>query len=529
MNQSIVWFEEQEKERTGKAPLYFEDMNLDQVISYITKHYAQYHLEDFYYDLPQKTTCIQRQQVIKDMMNPRIYQQLKDFIADEMVLEERGTLETECKYRYQSMKLALDNCALFYRMFRGLLQCFEKEEPQSEGLKKLYESIQSEVFTEEGIRLEALVKEIEDGFENITFSACYDMEKISSRSLIVKERKTSVRIVTDKEEITSEDIEYENYQDKIAKYLFLQNLNAQKENHPFCDSKDINDFERNVLRILRKMKPTFFEKMEKLCAKPLNYDPNGIKEMVRECAFYVSYVEFVNSMNRFGYKFSLPEITNEEFSMINGYDLALALKMMENGGKIVPNCCDYQGKERFFIVTGPNQGGKTTFARMLGQQVYFAQMGLFVPAVSAKIPSFHAIHSHFAREEAEEVGAGKLKEELLRLAPILEDIKKEEGKRIYVVINELFTTAATYDAVVMGHKVIDYLCDSNCFGVYVTHVRELAEGKEETVSLTAEVSDDTMRSRTYKITRNEAAVGQAQSIAYKYGLTYEQMQRRVPQ
>lgn len=528
MNQSIVWFEEQ-KERSGKAPLYFEDLNLNQVISYITKHYPNYHLDDFYYDLPQEKTCIQRQQVMKDMMNPRIYQKLKDFIADEMVLEERETLAKDCKYRYQSMKLALDNCASYYRMFRELLQCFDEEQPQSEGLKTLYESIQSEIFTEEGIRLEALVNEIEDGFENITFSACYDMDKISNRSLLIKDRKTSVRIVTDKEQIASEDSDYENYQDKIAKYLFLKNLNAQKENHPFCDSKDINDLERNVLRILRKMKPTFFEKMERLCAKPLDYDRDGIKAMVRECAFYVGYVEFVNSMKRLGYKLSLPEITKEEFSIINGYDLALALKIMDNGGKIVPNCCDYQGKERFFIVTGPNQGGKTTFARMLGQEVYFAQMGLCIPAASAKIPSFLAIHSHFAKEEAEEIGAGKLKEELLRLAPILDEIKREQGKRIFVVINELFTTAATYDAVVMGHKVIDYLCDSNCYGVYVTHVRELAEGKEEAVSLTAEVSDDAMRSRTYKITRNEATLGQAQSIAYKYGLTYEQMQRRVPQ
>lgn len=179
------------------------------------------------------------------------------------------------------------------------------------------------------------------------------------------------------------------------------------------------------------------------------------------------------------------------------YDLALACA----GHKVVSNEMEFGWEERFYVLTGPNQGGKTTYARSLGQLVYFAKMGLDVPAVSAGVYRFTDILTHFSVEESIETGRGKLKEELTRLAPMMafqsggntrhengcseslygENFRGERthGENVccegfggenssgrpgkaFVIMNELFTTAANYDACIMGERVLKHFLTRDC-------------------------------------------------------------------
>lgn len=524
MYQSIVWFHEKEQKKANVRMQCVEDLNLDQVISFINRHYERYHLDSFYHSLPKEHTRSLRQEVLMDFCNSKVFDQIKDFLSSYQMLKERLEYEQQCKYRYQRMKLSMDNCAFYCDMMRRLELCLNEESVKSQGLKSLLLWLREEVFQKDYLSIEQQVKQLEDEFDHLTFSLCYEGMKLSGRQGIPKEKKGIVRLILDQEK----NKVHKSYQNTIKEKLGLSELEVIQENPPFVDTKEMNELERNIVKLLRKQCPEPFEKLEDLWKNPPNIYREEIEELVREVAFYLSYLEFVSYMEHFGYQFSHPVISNDEFGIVNGYDLALAIQAIKGEKKVVPNSCDYYGKERFFVVTGPNQGGKTTFARMLGQEVYFAQLGLMVPATAATIPGFRQIFSHFAMEEAEEIGAGKLKEELLRLKPILNQIQKVEDHRTFIIINELFTTAATYDAAIMGHKVMDYLCQANCYGVYVTHVRELAEGKEEAVSLVAEVEDDECRTRTYRMTRRPSQSGQAQSVAYKYGLTYDQMRRRIP-
>ena len=175
---------------------------------------------------------------------------------------------------------------------------------------------------------------------------------------------------------------------------------------------------------------------------------------------------------------------------------------------------------------GPNQGGKTTFARSLGQLVYFAGMGLDVPAIRANVPYFAALMTHFSAEESLGSGKGKLKEELVRLAPMME----EQAESAFVIINELFTTAAHYDGCIMGRRVLNHFIEKGCMGVFVTHLKELGKSVEGVAELTAMLDGSRERKRTYKISREQMQdVGYAEDIVNKYGLTYSELQRRLTQ
>ena len=158
----------------------------------------------------------------------------------------------------------------------------------------------------------------------------------------------------------------------------------------------------------------------------------------------------------------------------------------------------------------------------MGQLVYFTRIGLDVPAVQANVPFFREIQTHFSVEESVETGRGKLKEELVRLAPMME--ARKQGS--FVVINELFTTAASYDARIMGRKVLEHFIGLGCRGIYVTHLKELTKVHERVVSLQAMLDGERMP--TFEIRRGEAAeTASALNQVNKYRLTYEQLKERL--
>lgn len=216
--------------------------------------------------------------------------------------------------------------------------------------------------------------------------------------------------------------------------------------------------------------------------------------------------------------------------MKEGFDLALFLKKHSAANPVVCNGLSMSDTEQFLVVTGPNQGGKTTYARSIGQIVYFSMMGLPAPCRCVKLPFFRGILTHFSVEESLETGRGKLKEELVRLEPMM----KKEEKNCFVVINELFTTAATYDAYIMGKRVMEHFMGQDCKGIYVTHIQELADegtiGDEEhrIVSLVACVDAENPRQRTYEIRRKKAeGIGYAYGLVEKYHLTYQDLKERL--
>ncbi len=215
---------------------------------------------------------------------------------------------------------------------------------------------------------------------------------------------------------------------------------------------------------------------------------------------------------------------SESIESRDGFDLALAGALNREGRRVVCNDFLLQGRERVIVVSGPNQGGKTTFARAFGQMHFLGALGCPVPGSEARLLLFDNLFTHFERSEKVENLRGKLEDDLVRLRDILDRCTPQS----LVILNEIFTSTSLQDAIFLGKKIMEKILALNLLCVWVTFVDEMAELDENIVSLCSTVSPEDPAQRTYRIVRKKAdGLAYALSIAEKHRLTYPCLKGRL--
>ena len=174
--------------------------------------------------------------------------------------------------------------------------------------------------------------------------------------------------------------------------------------------------------------------------------------------------------------------SSKEIRSHEGFDLALAIKLVREEKPIITNDFYLEEEERIFVVTGPNQGGKTTFARAFGQLHFLASLGFPVPGQTARLFLFDSIFSHFEQEENIANLRSKLEDDLVRIHSIL----TRSTSRSIIIITEMFTSTTVQDALFLGRKVLEQAIRLDLLCIYVTFLDELST-LEKTVSVVSTV------------------------------------------
>lgn len=483
-------------EMQAEKPAFFLDLNIDQIIDKISEDWVE-DIRELYYALPtDQETEDYRRAIFAEVKKEGILPVLMEFL--ELMRQRTACMERKEKVEDAAQKHVwhIREAAYYVEALEMLKDKLGEISFQSEGMMGLMEFLAQCVSDAEYCAFKEEVFKLRDELAGFRMLLTYEKDRFT----------------------VSEGTGKGTYEDFLSECFPGRNKMFKS---PFLSTPDISDLEREAIRVFKKGHKDFFNGAERFYKKHKKYAKEEVLLLQKEMAYYAAYLKFMLKMQENGFEFCTPAVSGDRLSATGLYDLALALASLESGRKVVPNDVDLWPEESFFVVTGPNQGGKTTFARSLGQLVYFTKMGLDIPARAALVPYYKKILTHFSVEESVETGRGKLMDELMRLRPMMGDEQAGE----FVVINELFTTAANYDACIMGKKVLEYFIDKNCKGIYVTHLNELSKACPSVVSLRAAVDENLVP--TYIIQRSEAGeLAGANRQVEKYGLTYRQIKER---
>lgn len=498
--------EETKKER----PESLKDLHLDQLFDYVFEEKYEFSLQEFYYTQIKNPEVISyRQEIMKDLLNEKVRSEIKTFSIKtghlkKLMDNNRAMLKENFvkEKNYIARGSLLEASEVYISAISELVSNLDELPVESKGLLAFIEYVREYAKTEFFKRLEEEVKRIRALFDNIHYN------------LYIKSGVMSVYKYHDEVSLT----------DEISNLFAKFQQEGLKKALPKLKPEASDPIMENiVLSMLSKVYPDEFKELEKFCLEFIEFDNPVLLMFSREIEFYLSWYDITENIRNNGLPFSLPKVSKQKEHMkaIDFYDVMLSFN---TPGAIVTNSIEMTSPEHILVITGPNQGGKTTFARAFGQLHYLASLGLDIPAKEAELFLCDQVLSHFEVEETIDTLNGKLEDELERLYVL----KGKATADSVILINEIFASTTASDAIELGGHMMGWLEGLGAVSLVVTFLDELATYSNHVVSLMTSVKSKEDHTRTYKIVR-KAPDGHAYAmdIAEKYGLSKEDLERRL--
>jgi hypothetical protein len=490
------------REETVEAPDFFGDLNLDQIVDAITAGREEYNLKPFYYPrLTHPAAVTYRHEVMQDLENAPLLQEIKSFSSRMASVRMKLTAAEKGYYKYQNEAWFLDAAETYCEAVEKLLHELHRHDPRSRGL----------------LAFRAYLAE---------YAGSGHFQALMEDARKLKVRLSGIRYCL---LIKGSRITVRNYDSEIDYSAVIEETFSRFKQGAVKDYRakfpaisGMNHVEAMVLERVAWLNPEVFLALDEYCARNSGFIETTIGDFDREIQFYVAYLEYADAFKRAGLRFCYPQVSVacKNVSSRDGFDLALAGRLIRENSTVVCNDFTLTDQERVLVVTGPNQGGKTTFARTFGQMHYLASLGCPVPGTEARLFLYDRLFTHFEREE----DITTLEEELVRMHRILEQATPNS----LIVINEIFSSTTLKDAVYLGRKVMERISQLDLLCVCVTFLDELSSLNEKTVSLVAAVAPDNPTLRTYKIERKRAdGLSYALAMAEKHRLTYDRLKERI--
>lgn len=492
-----------------EPPEFFTDLNLDQIVEAIVAGRAEYNLKPFFYT---PLNCIEtieyRQEIFKDLEDPVLAGLIGSF-AREM-REMRSCFAQAEKFYYHREKQAwfLDAvdgyCNAVTGLAGDLTSSLTGSALRSRGLAAFRQYLIRYTASDSFVSLLSETQQLRAGLSQLQYS------------LHIRGNRITVAKYESESDYSAE------VSDTFEKF---KHGSSKEYRFEFPSYPEMNHVEAAIADLLAELYPEIFSALEAFYSRRRAYLDPTIAAFDREVQFYLAMLEHIERFKAAGLCFCYPVVgESKEIRGNNTFDLALAAKLIPEKRTVVTNDFYLGNPERIFVVSGPNQGGKTTFARMFGQLHYLAALGVPVAGSEAALFLCDRLSTHFEREEDIQNLSGKLEDDLLRIHRILEAATPKS----ILIMNESFLSTTLNDALFLSKEIMQRIIRLDMLCVSVTFLDELASLSETTVSMVSTVDPEDPATRTFKIIRRPAdGLAYAAAIAEKYRLTYDQVRNRI--
>lgn len=483
------------------------DLNLDQVVADIV---AEREEPDFLSDLlfthvHDTDTVVYRQEVFRDLDDTTLFEHLQQF-SEHMARVRAHLRQIETmRVLHQRRAWHLDAASIYCDAVRSVRDALRAARIESRALQHFRAYFDAYVESSEFTSLAQETQQCVEALAAIRYC-------VHVRGLRVDVRR------------------YEGEDDYSAE---VQEVFARFRQGAVKDYRRVyrawpgmNRIGAQILDLVARLFPDEFTALESYCGRRTGFFSDTVRRFERELQFFLSYRGYIDRLSSLGLPFCYPEVTGASKAVFarETFDLALATSLAPQGETVVCNDFFLEGPERVFVVSGPNQGGKTTFARTFGQLHHLANVGCPVPGRAARLFLFDRLFTHFEREEDVTKLSGKLEDDLLRIQAILTAATPDS----IIIMNEIFTSTTLADSLFLGTKVMRKVILLDCLCVYVTFVEELATMGESVVSLVSTIVPGNPAERTFKVVRGPAdGLAYAVALAEKYNVTYERLRQRI--
>ena len=364
-----------------RAPAFFRDLNLDQIVAAVTVGRQEYDLAGFFLRPLRDIDALEyRHDVMRELQNPGVLERIRTFGSAMRTMRSHLATVEKLRYKEQSDAWFVDAVEVYCQAVARLAEDLGGLRLRSRGLTLFRQYLSRYAGSDGFIALQNGTAALKDALCEIRYG------------LLIRDSSILVHRYAGESDYSAEvAATFAKFAQGAAKSYLVE----------FQDCVEMNHVEAAILSKIARLHPVVFAELKAYRERHSGYCEPKIAAFDREIQFYMSYLEHMARLQRAGLQFCYPRLslTSKAVHADETYDLALAHQLVAEDKVVIPNDFHLEDKERIFVVSGPNQGGKTTFARTFGQLHYLASLGLPVPGRRARLFLCDRIFSHFEKEK----------------------------------------------------------------------------------------------------------------------------------